>query len=199
MRDSRHFAREVACVANFAVERLDHLGMVAGVCQEMGLVEYFDGLDEREHARVSLGQAVLAMVLNGLGLKHRRLYLVPQFFTHKADAASQQIWSIQGTVSVNEAAVQAEVVRKAKFIVATTVPATKKGAEDLIRLYKAQNGVERGFALSPRSALPGLIRVRQESRAGDGHRVHHSPLSARLSLGGTSPPPAPGPDRRHGA
>ena len=54
-------------MSNVAVERLDHLGIVAGVCQEIGLVEYFDWLDEREHARVSLGQAVLAMVLNGLG------------------------------------------------------------------------------------------------------------------------------------
>ncbi len=70
-------------MAQFAVERLDHLGIVAGVCQEIGLVDYFDSLDEREHARVSLGQAVLAMVLNGLGFSNRRLYLVPQFFTHK--------------------------------------------------------------------------------------------------------------------
>jgi len=70
-------------MANFAVERLDHLGIVAGVCQEIGLVEYFDGLDERVHARVSLGQAVQAMVLNGLGFSNRRLYLVPQFFEHK--------------------------------------------------------------------------------------------------------------------
>ncbi len=70
-------------MSNMAVERLDHLGIVAGVCQEIGLVEYFDRLDEREHARVSLGQAVLAMVLNGLGFSNRRLYLVPQFFEHK--------------------------------------------------------------------------------------------------------------------
>ncbi len=54
-------------MANVAVERLDHLGIVAGVCQEIGLVEYFDRLDERVHARVTLGQAVQAMVLNGLG------------------------------------------------------------------------------------------------------------------------------------
>ena len=47
-------------MANFAVERLDHLGLVAGVCQEIGLVEYFDRLDEQVHARVSLGQAVQA-------------------------------------------------------------------------------------------------------------------------------------------
>jgi transposase len=70
-------------MSNFAVERLDHLGIVAGVCQEIGLVEYFDCLDEQIRARVSLGQAVLAMVLNGLGFSNRRLYLVPQFFQHK--------------------------------------------------------------------------------------------------------------------
>ncbi len=70
-------------MSHMAVERLDHLGIVAGVCQEMGLVEYFDGLDEQDHARVSLGQAVQAMVLNGLGFSNRRLYLVPQFFAHK--------------------------------------------------------------------------------------------------------------------
>ena len=70
-------------MSNFAVERLDHLGIVAGVCQEIGLIEYFDRLDEQTHARVSLGQAVLAMVLNGLGFSNRRLYLVPQFFAHK--------------------------------------------------------------------------------------------------------------------
>lgn len=52
---------------NVAVERLDHLGMVAGVCEEIGLRAYFDRLDEGIHARVSLGQAVQAMVLNGLG------------------------------------------------------------------------------------------------------------------------------------
>lgn len=83
MRDSRHVVLEGVCMSNLAVERLDHLGIVAGVCQEIGLVEYFDRLDEQEHARVSLGQAVLAMVLNGLGFSNRRLYLVPQFFAHK--------------------------------------------------------------------------------------------------------------------
>jgi transposase len=70
-------------MSNFSVERLDHLGIVTAVCQEIGLVEYFDTLDEQVHARVSLGQAVLAMVLNGLGFSNRRLYLVPQFFAHK--------------------------------------------------------------------------------------------------------------------
>lgn len=70
-------------MSSFSVERLDHLGIVAGVCQEIGLVEYFDRLDDQVHARVSLGQAVLAMVLNGLGFSNRRLYLISQFFAHK--------------------------------------------------------------------------------------------------------------------
>jgi transposase len=57
--------------------------MVAGVCDEIGLVEYFDDQDGQDHERVSLGQAIKAMVLNGLGFSNRRLYLVPQFFAHK--------------------------------------------------------------------------------------------------------------------
>ena len=75
MRDSCHFVLKGIYMSSFSVERLDHLGIVAGVCQEMGLVEYFDRLDEQVHARVSVGQAVLAMVLNGLGLSNRRLVL----------------------------------------------------------------------------------------------------------------------------
>jgi transposase len=65
------------------VERMDHLGIVAGVCDEIGLVEYFDAQDTHWHARVSLGQAVKAMILNGLGFSNRRLYLFPQFFANK--------------------------------------------------------------------------------------------------------------------
>ena len=50
------------------------------------------------------------------------------------------------TISIQEAILAVEARRKAKFIVATNVPATHKSAEDLLRLYKGQNGVERGFA-----------------------------------------------------
>ncbi len=70
-------------MATPVVERMDHLGIVAGVCDEIGLVEYFDAQDTHWHARVSLGQAVKAMVLNGLGFSNRRLYLFPQFFANK--------------------------------------------------------------------------------------------------------------------
>jgi transposase len=64
-------------------ERLDHLGIVAGVCEEIGLVAWLDAQDTHSHERVSVGAATLAMVLNGVGFSNRQLYLVPQFFADK--------------------------------------------------------------------------------------------------------------------
>jgi transposase len=65
------------------VERLDHLGIVAGICREIGLAEYLDGLAGPTQQQVSVGTATVAMVLNGLGFSNRRLYLVSQFFATK--------------------------------------------------------------------------------------------------------------------
>jgi len=65
------------------VERLDHLGIVAGICREIGLAEYLDGLAGPSQQQVSFGTATVAMILNGLGFSNRRLYLVSQFFATK--------------------------------------------------------------------------------------------------------------------
>jgi hypothetical protein len=70
-------------MAGMRVERLGHLGIVAGVCQEIGLAAYPDALAGPGHQRVSVGTATVAIVLNGLGFSNRRLYLVPQFFATK--------------------------------------------------------------------------------------------------------------------
>jgi hypothetical protein len=67
------------------VERLDHLGIVAGVCREIGLAEYLDALAGPSQQQVSVGTATVAMMLNGLGLSNRRLYLVSQFFATKPE------------------------------------------------------------------------------------------------------------------
>ncbi|HEY4387854.1 MAG TPA: IS1634 family transposase [Ktedonobacteraceae bacterium] len=64
-------------------ERLDHLGIVAGVCQEMGLATWLDALAPTQQRVVSYGTATVAMILNGLGFSNRQLYLVPQFFENK--------------------------------------------------------------------------------------------------------------------
>src|SRR2546423_10947866 len=64
-------------------ERLDHLGIVAGVCQEIGLAAWLDAQDPGNRQQVSVGTATVAMVLNGLGFSNRQLYLVPQYFANK--------------------------------------------------------------------------------------------------------------------
>ncbi len=64
-------------------ERLDHLGIVAGVCQEIGLGAWLDAQDPDNRQQVSVGTATVAMILNGLGFSNRQLYLVPQYFANK--------------------------------------------------------------------------------------------------------------------
>lgn len=64
-------------------ERLDHLGIVAGVCQEIGLAAWLDAQDPTHRQQVSVGKATVAMILNGLGFSNRQLYLVPQYFANK--------------------------------------------------------------------------------------------------------------------
>jgi len=68
---------------SYTPERLDHLGIVAGICRQIQLAELLDGYTEPSRQRVSVGTATVAMVLNGLGFSNRRLYLVPQFFENK--------------------------------------------------------------------------------------------------------------------
>jgi DNA-binding transcriptional LysR family regulator len=63
-------------------ERLDRLGIVAGVCQEIGLAAWLDGQAPGNRQQVSVGTATVAMILNGLGWSLRQLYLVPQYFAN---------------------------------------------------------------------------------------------------------------------
>ena len=67
------------------IENLDHLGLVAGIIDELGLVELTDEVIEPhclEH--VSAGQVVKAMILNALGFLSAPLYLFSEFFESKA-------------------------------------------------------------------------------------------------------------------
>ena len=60
------------------VSNLDHLGLVAGVIDEIGIVEKINELlGEHKSEKISAGQVVKGMILNGLGLVyHRYIYLV---------------------------------------------------------------------------------------------------------------------------
>jgi transposase len=59
------------------------LGIVAGVCKEVGIAEWLDKRAGENRRSVSIGTATVAMILNGLGFSNRQLYLVPQYFENK--------------------------------------------------------------------------------------------------------------------
>lgn len=69
--------------SQYSTQTLDHLGIVAGVCEQIGLIEQIDARVRDTGRKVSVGQAVQAMVLNGLGLVGRALYLTPEFYESK--------------------------------------------------------------------------------------------------------------------
>ena len=67
----------------YATQRLDHLGIVAGICREVDLVGQIDRMVGPTNRQVSVGEAMQAMVLNALGFASRPLYLIPEFFANK--------------------------------------------------------------------------------------------------------------------
>jgi len=63
---------------------LDHLGLVAGIIDELGLVELTDEkIPPHKLQHVSAGQVLKAMILNCLGFVSAPLYLFSQFFESK--------------------------------------------------------------------------------------------------------------------
>jgi transposase len=64
---------------------LDHLGLVAGMFDELGISEVVDKATQQnpEMRDLTVGEAVKAMVLNGLGFVNHALSLVPRFFQNK--------------------------------------------------------------------------------------------------------------------
>ena len=68
------------------VKNLDHLGLVAGMIDELGIVRIIDQLipkDESKGAKLSFGELTKAMILNGLGYVNKQLYMVKDFFKDK--------------------------------------------------------------------------------------------------------------------
>ncbi|MFM6410156.1 MAG: DUF4277 domain-containing protein, partial [Microcystis sp.] len=58
------------------VKNLDHLGLVAGIIDEIGIVEIINEEVSIEPGEiVTAGQVVKAIILNGLGFVSRALYL----------------------------------------------------------------------------------------------------------------------------
>ena len=67
------------------VSNLDHLGLVAGIIDEIGIEQKINQLlGEELSEKITGGQAVKGMLLNGLGLVSSPLYLFSKFFEGKA-------------------------------------------------------------------------------------------------------------------
>ena len=67
-------------------QELDHLGLVAAVIDRLQLIEKIDAripVSKEKGAKITMGQRVAAMILNGLGFTDNRLYLFPDFFQNK--------------------------------------------------------------------------------------------------------------------
>ena len=69
----------------YRTQLLDHLGLVAGMFDELGIGDVLDQATHQnpEMRDLTVGEAVKAMVLNGLGFINQALYLVPHFFQNK--------------------------------------------------------------------------------------------------------------------
>ncbi len=56
-------------LSNLNIKNLDHLGLVAGLCQEVGIAQIIDNLfpSSANDKIISTGKSLKAMILNGLG------------------------------------------------------------------------------------------------------------------------------------
>ncbi len=59
------------------ITQIQHLGIISGMCNEIELSTTIDHCIKKPKRKVSVGQAVQAMILNGLGFTGRALYLTP--------------------------------------------------------------------------------------------------------------------------
>jgi transposase len=63
-------------MTQLTVKNLDHLGIIAAIVDELGIVDYLnEQLGERDSTKISAGLVVKAMLLNGLGFINSPLYL----------------------------------------------------------------------------------------------------------------------------
>jgi len=62
---------------------IQHLGIIAELCNEVKLAEKIDQLMPENKRAVSIGKTVQAMIINALGYAGRALYLTKRFFVNR--------------------------------------------------------------------------------------------------------------------
>jgi len=84
MRSSFLDNRRNSMTTQYNSKVLDHLGIVSVVCDEIGLTKIIDDLIPPDpRSKLSIGECVKLMLINGLGFSSRPLYLEAQFFNSK--------------------------------------------------------------------------------------------------------------------
>ncbi len=147
------------------IVNLDHLGIVAGIIDEMELVEEVNkkvGLKNKE--TVSPGQVMKAIILNGLGFLSAPVYLFETFFVGKAieyrekqgknpkgkpkisSQTQTKVYEVTGEIETRTGVIEAEKISSGRFILATNILDAKiVSNEQILSEYKAQQSNERGF------------------------------------------------------
>ena len=67
---------------NYSGKAIDHLGLVADIIDDLDIIQLIDDrlpLTEGCGSKVTMGERVAAMILNGLGFVDTRLYMFPEF------------------------------------------------------------------------------------------------------------------------
>jgi transposase len=59
---------------------IQHLGIVAGICNEIELIKTIDAEIGKPKRKVTVGQAVQSIILNALGFSGRAMYLHPDYY-----------------------------------------------------------------------------------------------------------------------
>ena len=70
----------------FSSAHLGHLGLVADKIDDLHIIDLIDNrlpVSEAHGAKISHGERVAAMIMNGLGFIDNRLYLFPEFLSDK--------------------------------------------------------------------------------------------------------------------
>ena len=75
----------------FTTKNVDHLGLVAGMFDEIGIGDIIDRAcgEQAKNKNLTFGQCVKCMILNGLGFVGRTLYLYSEYFEDKATIHKQ--------------------------------------------------------------------------------------------------------------
>jgi transposase len=71
-------------IEQLEVKRLDHLGIIAGVIKDLNIIEMIDErLGIYDDEKITAGEAVAGMIINGLGFSNKPMYLTPLFFKNR--------------------------------------------------------------------------------------------------------------------